>query len=184
MLELFMHGVIAGAKMAIDMSELLEEMAGLAKFLGFVLVLGMIYSGYEALDDGGWIPHREETTITAQSNWFEGESKNCVSNPLDSRAALTMNKPEGYAISKMLCDGGPERQLKITFYGRLAQPEYTWVGWQCTRNSSSFTCKQTGSSESTQTKIPEQKTLHGKDNRTGRSIISHDGGETWEWADQ
>ena len=165
------------------MSELMAEVAGLAKVFGLVLLLGMIYSGYEALDDGGWIPHREETTITAQSNWFEGESKDCISNPLESQTALAMKKPEGYAISKIACDRGPEHDLKITFYGKLEQPEHAWIGWRCTRNSDSFTCKQTGNSPPTQPKMPEHKTLHGKDNKTGRPVISHDGGETWEWDD-
>jgi len=65
--------------------------------------------------------------------------------------------------------------VKITFYGRVEQPEYEWVQWRCTRNEDSFTCRQTGNSE---------PTLTGKDNATGRPIVSHDRGKTWQWADK
>jgi hypothetical protein len=151
-------------------------------FMVCLLVLAMIVLGYQAVDDDGWIPHREETTITAQSNWFQGESKDCISNPLDPRTAQAMKKPEGYAMSKILCDDGPEHVVRITFYGRLEQPQHTWVAWRCTRNSDSFTCKQTANSPSARSSF--HQTVHGTDNKTGRPVVSQDGGRTWEWTDQ
>ena len=86
-----------------------------------------------------------------------------------------MKKPTGYAISQVNCDGGPEHSVKITFFGRTEQPEYAWITWRCTRNEDSFTCKQTGAS---------QPIVRSHDVKTGRPILSYDGGKTRQWADQ
>ena len=136
------------------------------------IVAGICYWIYTGIDSVGWMSHREESVITAESNWFVGESKDCSSYPLDSKTAQGMGKPTGYAISKISCDGGPEHSVRVIFYGRTEQPEYTWITWRCTRNEGSFTCKQTANSPAV---------LTGKDNQTGRPIISYDGGKTWQW---
>jgi hypothetical protein len=119
--------------------------------------------------------HREDSVITAQANWFVGESKECTSYPLDAKTAQIVNKPKGYAISQIKCDGGSEHSVKISFFGRTEQPEYDWITWRCTRNQDSFTCKQIANS------APH---LTGTDVKTGRPIVSYDGGKTWQWADQ
>ena len=97
-------------------------------------------AGYFGLDNYGWIPHNEDTKITAQANWFVGESKTCVSYPLDARTAQLMGKNVGYAMPQVSCDDGPEHQIRITFYGREEQPEYMAVSWRCTREANKFTC--------------------------------------------
>ena len=166
----------AGYARGVRAAPLSEQTEGSIGVLILIIVLvGVGVGGYTGLDSAGWIPHSEDTVITAQANWFVGESKNCMSAPLNAQAARTLNKAAGYAISQVSCDDGPEHNVKITFYGRVEQPEYEWVQWRCTRNEDSFTCRQTGNSE---------PTLTGKDNETGRPIVSHDRGKTWQWADK
>jgi hypothetical protein len=108
--------------------------------------IALIYGGYSAIDSVGWIPHRQETVITARENWFVGESKDCISYPLDGSAAAISAKPQGYSVAEIGCDDGPGHSVNVTFYGRMQQPEYTWIRWRCIRNERSFTCKQTDNS--------------------------------------
>lgn len=111
----------------------------LAVILGIVFAGGfglfVVWGGYQNADSAGWISHHEDSLITAQDNWFVGESKDCTSYP---------HKPEGDATLRVHCDSGPEHHVNVTFYGRVEQPEYHWATWRCTRNAESFTCKQTG----------------------------------------
>jgi hypothetical protein len=152
---------------------------GDAAGVGCLVVLGVIaaicYGGYTGIDSVGWIPHREDSVVTAEANWFVGESKDCMSYPLDDKTAQATGKTKGYAIAQVNCDGGPEHSVRVTFFGRTEQPEYGWISWRCTRNEDSFTCKQTGKSPAIMT---------GNDVKTGRPIVSYDGGKTWQWADQ
>lgn len=146
---------------------------------GCLILLGIVvavcYWAYAGIDSIGWMEHREDSVITAQANWFVGESKECTSSPLDDKTAESVKKPLGYAVSRISCDDGPEHNVTITFFGRTEQPEYVWVSWRCTRNEDSFTCKQTGAS---------QPVVRSHDIKTGRAILSYDGGKTWQWVDQ
>lgn len=157
------------------MSETKNQLEGFGCLIVLGIIGGGLYGAYAGLDSVGWLPHREDSIVTAQANWFVGESKECQSFPLDAQAARTMNKAAGYAISQISCDGGPEHSVKVTFYGRIEQPEYSWIQWRCTRNEDSFTCKQIGNSP---------RVTRGTDRTTGRPILSYDGGKTWQWADQ
>jgi hypothetical protein len=103
----------------------------------FVVFGGAI--GYNWLDSLGLIPHQEEGSITAQANWFVGESKTCTSLPL---SAPTEGKGIGYALSYLRCDEGPVHQVRIRFLGREEQPEYLTVYWKCTRKDSGFECDE------------------------------------------
>jgi hypothetical protein len=119
--------------------------------LGCMILVGIlvaiVYGGYSGIDSVGWIPHREDSVITAQANWFVGETKECYSYPLDAQAAKSMSKSVGNAIYKINCDGGPEHRVTITFYGMAEQPENAWASWNCTRKEDSFVCKQTGATK-------------------------------------
>lgn len=114
-------------------------------FIGYA-----IYGGYGWLDSIGWISHREDAVISARSDWLVGESKECWSGTLDSESAALLKKEEGYAMSSVSCDDGPEHKMDVTFYGRKVQTEYKVVSWRCTReqpsflSDNSFTCYQTG----------------------------------------
>jgi hypothetical protein len=116
--------------------------------LGCLILAGIlgaiVYGGYSGIDSAGWIPHREDSTITAQANWFVGESKECYSYPLDVQEAKAMNRSVGDAIYKINCDGGPEHKVTITFYGKIEQPKNAWASWNCARREDSFVCKQIG----------------------------------------
>jgi hypothetical protein len=73
--------------------------------LGCMILVGIlvaiVYGGYSGIDSVGWIPHREDSVITAQANWFVGETKECYSYPLDAQAAKSMSKSVGNAIYKI-----------------------------------------------------------------------------------
>jgi hypothetical protein len=121
-----------------------DTMAGLGCLFLLCLVGYGIYGGYESLDSSGWIPHREDTVISARIDWLVGESKECWSTTLNSDGATQLAKEVGYAMSSVSCDNGPEHNMKVTFYGRKVQTEYKVVEWRCVRNEGSFTCYQTG----------------------------------------
>jgi hypothetical protein len=159
----------------VNYSDLAEFGVLIGVLIAFGIAAGLLYAAYGDLDSAGWLPHWEQSVITAQPNWLVGESKDCISSPLDGRSAHTLNRAKGYAISQISCDGGPEHSVGIQFFGRIEQPERTWVSWRCKRNEASFTCKQTGSSPPVMT---------GTNRRTGRPVVSYDDGKTWKWADQ
>lgn len=90
-----------------------------------------------------YIPHSVETSISVDENWIVGETKECKSYPLISRVAPHLGKEPGYAAGSLHCDDGPMHTVRVTFYGRLNQPEHKIAYWQCTRNPEAFTCRQT-----------------------------------------
>lgn len=95
------------------------------------------------LDATGYISHRVESTITADSSWINGEARNCISKPLDAQNASELNKPAGYALWGLDCGGGDFHRITITFWGSTVQAGKKAAYWNCTRSSDSFTCKQT-----------------------------------------
>lgn len=112
--------------------------------LAFVLI-ALAYGLYSWMDESGWISHRENTVISARSDWLVGESKECWSATLDSDGAALTGKQVGYAMSAVSCDDGPEHKMEVTFYGRIEQPDHKLVKWRCTKGYLGFTCWQTGS---------------------------------------
>jgi len=127
----------------------------------------------ELIQSDGW--NTKKTASYGEANWFVGESKDCTSYALDEKTAHSMEKPVGYSISKISCDGGSEHSVKITFFGRIEQSDHSWIRWRCTRNQDSFTCKETDASP---------PIMRSHDVKTGGPILSYDGGKNWEWADQ
>lgn len=134
------------------MSELTDEKVG-AGCLIFVLIIGVvIYFGYGFLDSIGWISHREDTVITARSDWLVGENKACRSVTLNDDEAFRLGKEKGYVMSYIYCDDGPEHKMRVTFYGLKLQGNRI-VNWRCTREETSFlsdntfTCYQTGTQQ-------------------------------------
>ncbi len=103
---------------------------------------GGLVAVYEWADSAGRISHYEETWITAQTNWLVGESKDCTSYALDSRMAQAYGTKAGYAFLALACDDGPEHRVKVKFFGRREQPEYSFIEWKCTRGPRGFTCYQ------------------------------------------
>jgi hypothetical protein len=105
-----------------------------------VLCLAIIFwwvrGDYYGFDD-----HWAQVTITAQQNWFIGESKTCMNAPL---AKADEEHSAGYALTDLLCDDGPAHLMKVTFWGREQQPEYEQISWKCKRNADEFTCAELG----------------------------------------
>jgi hypothetical protein len=99
---------------------------------------------YSKIDSVGWIPHSDESIITAQPTWFVGETKACSSIPLDDQTAKALSKSVGHAISAINCDDGPSHRMTIKFFGKTEQPENALATWNCTRTADSFVCRQTG----------------------------------------
>ena len=99
------------------------------------------------LDSAGLIPHRVQSSITAQSDWMVGEIKTCQTFPLDPMSAKQYGKNEGYAFQNVQCDSGPTHNMRIEFWGASNQSVNTVAEWNCTRTAESFVCRQTGASE-------------------------------------
>jgi hypothetical protein len=98
----------------------------------------------QEIDSTGYISHKVESTITADPSWINGESRTCISHPLDAQNAGELDKPAGYALSGLDCGGGDWHRITITFWGSTVQIGKSAAYWNCTRTSDSFTCKQTG----------------------------------------
>jgi hypothetical protein len=96
------------------------------------------------LDSTGYISHKVQGTISAQANWMVGESKDCISYPLDAEAARAAGQEPGYAFYSVQCDDGPVHNMSITFWGSKSQPGKVAALWNCRRVADSFICKQTG----------------------------------------
>lgn len=96
----------------------------------FAAVLVFASWGWSSAASAGWISHRVETTITASSGWMEGESKSCQSDAND-------------AFAYVHCDNGPERRIKVNFWGRRHQPGVNYVSWTCVRSLGDFSCYET-----------------------------------------
>jgi hypothetical protein len=97
----------------------------------------------QEIDATGYISHKVESTITADSNWMVGESRTCISKPLDSTSARVLQKPVDYALWGLNCGGGDFRKITIKFWGSAVQSGKKAAYWNCVRTSDSFTCKQT-----------------------------------------
>ena len=124
-----------------------EPETGCLKWFIILSVLGVIgYSVYDSLDKKGLVSHEREATITAESNWFVGESKTCESDMRTTRDMAedprSNTQQFGYALAFLRCDGGPPHAVRIRFWGREVQPEYSAVQWRCTREEFGFTCVQ------------------------------------------
>ena len=131
-----------------------EDQKSINQGLGCLVALGVIafflyftFSNSPAvpkeIDATGYISHKVESTITADSNWLIGESRTCVSNPLDPTSAEELHKPVGYALWGLQCSGGESHRITITFWGSAIQTGNKAAYWNCARTSDSFTCKQT-----------------------------------------
>ena len=128
-----------------------DSLQGFLTIATIYAICAGVYSAWVWIDKAGYRTHNVESTITAQGNWIEGETKKCTSEPLAPPVARESGKPNGYVLEQIACDGGPEHNVKIQFYGQEAQPQLHWSAfWDCKRNSLSwleenaFTCRQTG----------------------------------------
>jgi hypothetical protein len=124
----------------------LASLAALGLLLGLLLYRAWTPDPWtpEMVDSTGFASHQVQSTITAQSNWMVGESKNCTSSPLDADTAHAQGKQPGYAFLGVQCDSGPAHNIAITFWGAENQPDNKVAYWNCTRSADSFICKQTG----------------------------------------
>jgi hypothetical protein len=105
----------------------------------FVLV-GAYAGAYNFADEAGWISHTRDTFITAAPSWIIGESKACMSMPIDGQVSP---KEDAWDVTEgVRCGDGPEHQIKVTFHGRTKRPDAKGraVSWKCIRRSDSFEC--------------------------------------------
>lgn len=119
---------------------LLRSLKVLAVIGGGILFIG---GAWTLLDNSGWLSHSRETQITAKYDWLEGESKTCVSQPVDPDTARVM-KLETYDVTTAInCDNGESHQIKVIFWGRTTRPERSaryGVSWKCTKKRGEFIC--------------------------------------------
>jgi hypothetical protein len=113
------------------------------------VIAAFIYGAIIGPDYLGLRAHEvEAANITATGSWMVGESRPCTSFPVDKETARYTGVLPGYSFKFIECDPGmssPEprvRQMKITFYGRKLQPEYSVVNWTCIRQPEQFTCRE------------------------------------------
>jgi hypothetical protein len=122
-----------------------ENLLTIAVIGGWLALWCAIFWGFHALSFNGYFPHFVETEISVQPDWIIGETKNCKSYPHIPQSATYFKKGLGYAADSLYCDDKLSMHLvKVNLYGRLYQPEHNIAYWSCTRNSESFTCRQTG----------------------------------------
>jgi hypothetical protein len=60
--------------------------------VGVPLLVGAVYGIREGLVSLGWISHDEDALITADANWLVGESKGCISVPINTVPATPEDK--------------------------------------------------------------------------------------------
>jgi hypothetical protein len=127
-----------------EISRVLIAAFRLIGIVAILAVLGsMIFGARDAADEAGWISHSRDTTITAQSDWLVGESKVCVSFPLDEEFAKLVDAEKGSVVQNINCDRGPDHKISITFWGRIVRTDRraaSGVSWRCVKKSDSFTC--------------------------------------------
>jgi hypothetical protein len=128
-----------------------SQIVGLGCLAVFACIILLLYYTFsdnpkapQEIDSTGYISHKVESTITADPSWINGESRTCISHPLDAQSASELDKPAGYALWGLDCSGGDWHRITITFWGSTVQPGKKAAYWNCTRTSDSFTCKQTG----------------------------------------
>ena len=86
-------------------------------------------------DNAGYVSHVRTVDVDVTPAWLVGELKPCTSFI-------------GHAnreVDAVYCGLSYEsKRMQVTFYGRMEQPEYQVVQWDCRRYSQSFICWQTG----------------------------------------
>ena len=109
-----------------------------------IVVLWAAYRGYKQADSCGWLTHRRQAQVVADSsNWLVGETKECTSFPLP--AEKDSERPVGYAVDAVYCDkGASQHETEVRFFGRIIQPEYAVVRWNCARDQEGFACYELG----------------------------------------
>lgn len=139
------------------MSNSNEKMGCFSWLFLLVLAGAGAVGGYNWLDSMGRVSHTEETMLTFEGNWLDGESRECFS-PVVTPAnwAASAKKEVGSAMAWVRCEsepgspaGGKEHRMEVTFFGRKLQPEYEGVAWRCKRTSAllegeRFTCYELG----------------------------------------
>ena len=65
----------AGYARGVRAAPLSEQTEGIGFLILIIVLVGVGVGGYTGLDSAGWIPHSEDTVITAQANWFVGEAR-------------------------------------------------------------------------------------------------------------
>ena len=110
------------------------EMSPAAALLSCVLFLGgILYGAFWVIDSAGYVSHTRTVAIDVNAKWLVGETKQCASYVQDSK------------FNSVSCGLSDEtKQMQVEFYGRMEQPEYRAVQWDCRRLSQSFICQQTG----------------------------------------
>lgn len=93
----------------------------------------LVYAAWRSLDEKGYIPHSQETSITAESTWLVGENKTCISAPSGKNSDVTQ---------LVECDKGQQHRIAVTFWGKTEREDARgrFVMWKCVKKSDSFVC--------------------------------------------
>ena len=134
----------AASKPAPPQKNELWTVVGLVSLLPLLMAAILGFAWIEDwIDSTGVISHTHESLINVTPDWLVGESKTCHSYP----GFTFEGRPEGYAQEILSCVDGDlvkQHRVRIRFFGREIQQEYSMVEWKCRREPEQekvlFTC--------------------------------------------
>ncbi len=130
------------------MKAILEPLKPFLMYGGFVIVVGILYLAYTAIDIAGLATHRATVEMSMTPDWLDGESRQC-------QAAMTrVGRTSEYRVKTIICPAdkiGESHTLKITFWGRIQRENVrpipydtdvmmAFTDWRCSRGWGGFTC--------------------------------------------
>ena len=73
-----------------------DTAAGLGCLVGLAILVGLIYGGYNWLDQAGWITHSHDTPVWIAGDWLVGEYRDCDMRtktvPADNKGLDSLDK--------------------------------------------------------------------------------------------
>lgn len=113
-----------------------------------------------ASDDPTECWFRRKTRVETDMNlsWLPNEERTCLIYSDDTDKAQLVNCSTG---------GDKTHNIPVGFCGDVTEKVSEW---KCRRDGDEFVCGAIS------------RTIWGTDKATGRRVVSHDGGKTWQWA--
>jgi hypothetical protein len=100
-------------------------------------------ASYQAVDDSGWILHRQDTPVFINGEWLDSEIRYCDMYTWDfwgnsivptAERTLTCFNPPGDNPAL------PPHTLPVRYYGRIDRRVKHPIVWKCQRGDSELTC--------------------------------------------
>jgi hypothetical protein len=124
--------VLAGYNAFVSQLTAMKEISGVIGVLFlFAIGVSVCLAVYKGIDNSGWIPHHEETTVLIKGVWLVGEFKDCQ----------MQERGDGHLLDCSFLQGDPH-DLAAKYWGRLDREMAgkSWA-WRCQRMEASITCR-------------------------------------------